>query len=208
MTFATVAYAVTLTIGRLARWSSGQIDRIEAGLGLPEHRREAGVSTVEFALMMPVFLTIFISSFETSVLLIRQVLLERATDLAVRELRLDSNNSITSAFLRHKICDRTIILPDCMDNMLIELTEIERNDPDPTNNFVLPTTEQPCVDRVNSVTPPRSFTTNRRGKLVLLRACFAVDPFMPGVAIATKLVVDEDKNTIRMVASTAFLVEE
>ncbi|MGB3408408.1 MAG: hypothetical protein WBA67_13040, partial [Jannaschia sp.] len=152
-------------------------------------------------ILLPVFLAVFLSSFEASLLMTRQVMLERGIDIAARQARLDSGSAVTQAQMRDTICDRARILPDCRQNLLVELTEIDRT------TYALPATAQPCVNRETAITPPTSFITDRGGRLVLMRACFAVDPFMPGVGLGTQLVSDIDGTSVRMVAATAFMVE-
>lgn len=185
----------------LDRLTAVTIDRADAALGLPQHKAEEGGSTVEFVILFPMFLALFISSFEASLLLTRQIMLERGVDMATRDLRLDANNTITQNQMRNMVCDNARILPDCRENLLVELTEID------TVLYDLPDSDQPCVNRETSVTPPADWETDRAGKLILMRACFAVSPFMPGAGLATELVTDEDSTSIRMVAATAFVVE-
>ena len=187
-------------LARSCRAASGALlGRLDRALRLDDSER--GAATVEFVILLPVFLAVFISSFEASLLLTRQVMLERGVDIAVRDVRLDSNSTVTQNQLRTAVCDRARILPDCQDNLLVELTEISRV------TWDVPSTQQPCVNRETSVTPAADYATNRAGKLILMRACFAVSPFMPGVGLGTELVSDVDGTSLRMVASTAFVVE-
>ena len=56
-------------------------------------RREDANATVEFVIVFPIVIMLFIAAFETSMLLTRQVMLERALDQSVRHLRLTSGLS-------------------------------------------------------------------------------------------------------------------
>ncbi|WP_371154735.1 TadE/TadG family type IV pilus assembly protein [Jannaschia sp. 2305UL9-9] len=163
--------------------------------------REDGAATVEFVILLPVFLAVFLSSFEASLLLSRQVMLERGVDVAVRQVRLDSRSTVSQNALRNEVCAIAKILPDCETNLLVELQEID------TVTYDLPSTAQPCVNRETSVTPAAEFEADRASKLILMRACFAVDPFMPGAGLGTQLVTDVDGSSMRIVAATAFVVE-
>lgn len=185
----------------VGRAALAALDRLDATAGLTDDLRERGAATVEFVILLPVFLAVFLSSFEASLLLTRQVMLERGVDIAAREIRLDSGNTVTQNELRNEVCDRARILPNCRDNMLIELTEISRV------SYDIPSTSQPCINRETAVTPPADYEGGRANKLILMRACFAVSPFMPGVGLGTELVSDIDGSSIRMVAATAFVVE-
>ena len=51
-------------------------------------RRETGTATLEFCIVFPIIMILFIAVFETAMILIRQVMLERALDNTVRLLRL------------------------------------------------------------------------------------------------------------------------
>ena len=51
-------------------------------------RRKDGVASVEFVILVPVFLLAMIDAVEASVMMVRSTLLARGLDLAVRELRL------------------------------------------------------------------------------------------------------------------------
>jgi len=63
------------------------ITQILAGLR-DLRRKEDGNATIEFAILFPAFIMIFLSAFESGLLMTRQVLLDRAVDLTVRDIRL------------------------------------------------------------------------------------------------------------------------
>ena len=169
---------------------------------------ERGGSTVEFVLLLPAFLVVFISSMEGALLLTRQVMLERAVDIAVREIRLGPGETITQNHVRSRICERARILPECDESLVVELVEI------PTTTYAMPAGDVACSDRRASPTirPDADFLSNRLNRLVLLRACFAVDPmlhestFAMTRTLASNLVSDEH-GAILMLASSAFTVE-
>ena len=82
-------------------------------------RFENGAASVEFVIVFPFFFGVFISSFEIGMMNIRALLLERATDLVVREIRLNSGpgdrirgRSIGHLFADH--CHKR--LPKCREN--------------------------------------------------------------------------------------------
>ncbi|CTQ33881.1 TadE/TadG family type IV pilus assembly protein [Jannaschia rubra] len=179
----------------------------DLALRLSRDQGQRGGATVEFVLLLPAFLMVFISSFDASIMLTRQVMLERAVDVVVRDVRLDSANTQTQGQIRRKICSRAQILPDCNENLLIELTEISQT------TYSTPAVDAPCVNQLTSIVPTTSFTANRTGKMILLRACYSVQPVLPLTILAANrtlgshLVNDED-GTFRMVTSTAFVVEQ
>ncbi|MEM7641970.1 MAG: TadE/TadG family type IV pilus assembly protein [Pseudomonadota bacterium] len=177
-------------------------------------RREDGSASVQFVLVFPFFFFIFLLSFEASMLLMRQVMLERGLDLAVREIRMDSKSTASAGDMRETICNRARILPDCVENLVVELRVV---DPE---NWVRPSTNHPCSSLVKTVVPglpPQSVIAsrietsadwdgNRQDQFVIVRACYAVDPVMPGAPLGARLVDDLD-GAYRMVASSVFVVE-
>lgn len=189
-----------------ASLTAGVMEPLDAVLPVSRERRESGGATVEFVILLPAFLMVFISSFESSLLLVRQVMMERAVDLTVRDIRLDRGSTVSQNEVRNMICRRARILPDCLDHMLVELTPVSQT------TYALPATDAPCVNRASTVVPEPDFATSRSGKLILLRACFSVQPmladstFAMAQTLAANLVNDQD-GAIRMVASSAFVVE-
>jgi Flp pilus assembly protein TadG len=168
-------------------------------LGGPGIRSEIGGASVEFVILLPVFLALFLSSFEASMLLMRQVMLERGVDLAVREVRLGSN-PVTQADLGRAICARARVLPECEANLLVEMRVIDQT------AWNIPATPEPCIRAATAIQPLAAFDGTSANQLVLLRACFRVKPFVPGVPLSARTVSDED-GMLRIVASTAFVVE-
>jgi hypothetical protein len=180
----------------LSRW----LRRIDRAVGLPPERAEDGASTVEFALMFPLFAMTLASSLEASILLSRQTMLERGLDLAARDVQLRGGAAISDVELVRATCARAAILPACEENLLIEMRVV-----DPASVQVLQ--QRPPCRRLNSVIIPRSaFDPTATNELVSLRACYAVRPIMPGSTLGIALVDDLD-GAFRMVASTVFVVE-
>lgn len=187
---------------RARRLGAAVLDRLDAAAGVPVRAREDGTATVEFVILFPVFVLIFVSCFESSIMLFRQVMLERGVDIATREIRLDGQSIMGRNELRRDICQAARILPDCEENMVIELQVIN------PMTFALPSSTQPCINRATSTAPQNvPWVALRASQTMLMRACIVSDPFMPTVGLGTQLVADLDGESIRMVASTAFKVE-
>ena len=51
-------------------------------------RDDKGTAAVEFAMTVPLLLTIFMASFESGFLMVRSIMLEQSVDMTMRELRL------------------------------------------------------------------------------------------------------------------------
>ncbi|CTQ49998.1 TadE/TadG family type IV pilus assembly protein [Jannaschia donghaensis] len=189
---------------RLSNALLGGLDRIA---GLPAAAREAGGASVEFVILVPAFLMIFISSFEASMMLTRQVMMERAVHIVVRDIRLDTGSTVSQNQVRNRVCERATILPDCQQNMLIELSFIDQT------TYDMPAADTPCVNQLTSIVPQSSFVSGRSGRMVMIRACYSVQPSLPLTVLAGNrtlgsYLVNEDDGTFRIVTASAFVVEE
>ena len=83
-------------------------------------RREDGTATVEFVIMFPLIMTVFMSMFEAAVLTTRYTMLERALDITVRGLRLNTGTAPTHAQVRDKICEIILLFFNimwCINNL-------------------------------------------------------------------------------------------
>ena len=164
---------------------------------------ETGAATVEFVVVFPIFLLVFLSCFEASLLLTRQLMLERAIDVVMRDVRLSTGVVYPHWQLRRDVCERATILPDCDRNLVLEITQVDRT------TYDMPSVLSPCVDRATSVqaySTDTLITQGNQNDLMLVRACFVVDPVFPGAGLGLELVRGQDDGT-RMVAASAFVQE-
>ena len=165
-------------------------------------RREDGSSTVEFAILFPVFIAIFISSIESGLFMIRNVFLERGLDHAVREMRIGAPGAAeTYVELRDRICNYTW-LPDCQSNLALELTPVS-----PVTWTPLDTRPR-CVNRAEPVDPATEPDPERGGnnEFMLVRVCINIDPIFSNIALGALLDFDDD-NGYYIVATSAFVNE-
>ena len=163
-------------------------------------RREDANATVEFVIVFPVVLIVFIAAFETAMLLTRQVMLEKALDGAVRYLRLTSGVSVTHDAIRTNICDNTPVLPDCENSLLLDIRVIDQV------TYALPDYQLLCVDRSGTVTPANRFDPGAENQLMLIRACAAVDRILPISGLGLDLTRD-DTGAIHLLAASIFVNE-
>jgi Flp pilus assembly protein TadG len=161
---------------------------------------EDATATVEFVIVFPVLLMVFISAFETAMILTRQVMLERAVDSTVRYLRLTSGISVTHDQIRQNICDNALLLPNCVETLLLDVRVVNRN------TYQLPDSDTLCVDLGGTVTPANSFHPGAQNDLMLLRACALVERILPTSGYGLKLTQD-DQGFMHMMVSTIFVNE-
>lgn len=173
-------------------------------------QREDGTSTLEFVIMFPLVLVLFIAVFETGVILSRQVLLERSLDEAVRVLRLVRNvtdpatgepRALTAADIEDAICANTAAIPDCDRVLVVDLEVISRE------NYKLPDPDVLCVDRMElPVMPANQFNQGANNSLVLVQVCAVVERMLPLSGFGLNLTRD-DTGGLHMVASSLFVNE-
>jgi len=165
---------------------------------------ENGNATIEFAIMFPIFLSVFLSSFEFGIMMVRQMTLERAVDRTVRELRLGQLLNPTQDTIRDRICARASLLAECDEsNLLIEMVPVN------TAAFTPLATTAKCRNRNLAVpiTPPTDMTTSgAENQLVVIRVCAVVTPIFPTTRLGMQLYRSE-LGGYALASSSAFVNE-
>lgn len=164
-------------------------------------RREDGTATVEFVILFPALMILFLSFFEISVLLLRTVILEQSLDVTVRELRLGILAPMNADQLRAQVCSRAPILQDCENSLLIELQPIS------TDTWSVPNPNVACREKDAEIQPVVNMNFGIANDVMLVRACAKVDPFFaPSPWIMDLLPVD-GSNQYAVVAASTFVNE-
>jgi len=168
-------------------------------------RREDGVSTVEFVILFPIFMTLLLSGYEIGVLMSRQTMLDRGVDLAVRDLRLGrmdggEDDVLDESDVRRAVCNYAGVLKECLTALHIDLQPIS------TSSFEMPATSATCVDRSEELRPAVVFDPGVENELMFVRACFVVDPMFPGTGLGAQLPKDATGG-YQLVATSAFVNE-
>lgn len=146
---------------------------------------DGATSTIEFVVIFPVFMLMFLSMFEVGMLMTRTVMLDRGLNIAIRDARLSNGSEVTHDDFRNAICNAAWIFKTCDTDMVVEMTVLTGDD---FSN--IPTSNVPCVDRANNVTPTTNYTVGGSNDLVFLRACIVVNPWFPFTGFAANLSVD------------------
>ena len=164
-------------------------------------RDERATSTLEFVIVFPLTILLFIATFETGIMLSRQVLMERSLDDAVRILRLAQGLSITADDIEDAICDNTSAIPDCDNVLVVDLQVVDMS------NYQMPADNVLCVDRNEiEIRPDNSFEQGQDNELILIRACAVLDRVLPISGWGLNLTRD-DTGGLHMVASSLFVNE-
>jgi len=163
-------------------------------------RDEEGTAAVEFVLVFPLIMTLFLSTFELAMLTAKYTMLDRAMDMTMRDVRLSSGNPLSADDVRQRICDRTLLIKNCNAELVVEMTDIL------PPVWTWPATRTPCANRGAGTSPVVNFTQATSNKLVLVRACALVDPWFPTTGLGMQLTKGAD-GTFQMTSVSAFVAE-
>ena len=154
------------------------------------------MASIEFVILFPAMMTIFLSSFEVSIYLLRATMLERALDINVRALRLGQLDPATPEQLKKQVCNDTLIFKDCPNAIAIELTTVD------TNTWNLPPEQMVCVDRDEPIAPAVNVNFGQVNDLMVVRACAVLDPFFGTTPLVMDLPLDPSGGYVVAAAST------
>ena len=163
-------------------------------------RREDGTATMEFVLVIPMIMAIFMASFESGLLMTRSIMLERAVDMVMRELRLGHYPNATNITLKQEICSRTVIFSDCSTNMKIELDRVS------TTTWAMPATPTQCINRADNIDPVVTMNAGQQNDLMLIRVCVIMQAMFPTTGLGLQLPLDA-AGGYALIARSAFVVE-
>lgn len=136
-------------------------------------QHEAGTTTVEFVITLPLILMFLLSSIDYGVVMLRQVFMDRAVDIAVRQVRLGNVRGSAANEFRQLICSNTFLIGNCTDVLTVELR--------PVDTLTWSGLDDPaqCVNREADLEPVLAFIPGGGNQeLMLIRVCAVVDPFL------------------------------
>ncbi len=163
------------------------------------HDQSANTS-IEFVLLFPSVIAVFLSAFEAGFVMMRHITLDRGVDLAVRQLRLGFVAPLTHAEVKTRICNNAFLIRDCEDVLLLEMRPVSTTTWQPLN------TPSACVDRTAAIQPVTTFSPGSAQEMVIMRACVIVDPFFPTTGLGLSLPLDASGG-YALVSTTAFVNE-
>jgi hypothetical protein len=165
-------------------------------------RNEDGSSTVEFVIVLPAFLMIFLSAFESGMMMVRNVMLERAVDMSVRELRLGGATVPDFDQLKGLICFYSVVIADCDQVIQIELEPID------TLGWDLNRGDARCIDQSTTINPVDEtiYAVGQNNDLMLVRVCALFKPMFPSTPLGMEM-PDDGNGNYALVATTAFVNE-
>lgn len=163
--------------------------------------REDGAATIEFVILFPIVFSLFLAGVEAGVVLTRHVMLERGLDIAMRALRLGQVMPVTLDALRERICRETMVIPNCRENLMIELRRLE------APGMSLPTQAASCVNRESETQPAVNLNPGAEHDLMLVRVCLLYDPMFPSTGWGLALTPEEGSGAFQISAASAYVNE-
>lgn len=165
-------------------------------------RTQDGSATVEFAILFPAFLAVFISAYESGIMMVRNVMLERAVDLAVRDLRLGTPVPPSFDEFKDLICDNIVVLSDCTDVIQVELEPVD------PNTWTGLTGQVRCIDQDSNINPldQTRYAVGEDNEMMFVRVCALYQPFFPSSVFGMRMPSDGNGN-YALVATSAFVNE-
>ena len=161
---------------------------------------ERGTATVEFVLVIPVYLAMLGMSIELGMVTLRNTLLERGLDIAVREVRLGTGTAPDHDQIKTLVCQNALMIRDCEANLRLEMRPVD------IRAFATMDTTADCTDAAEPSKPVRAFTPGQQNQLMLLRACLKYDPLYPD-AVFGKALTKDANGQADVVSMTAFVQE-
>ncbi|MBL1436685.1 MAG: pilus assembly protein [Rhodobacteraceae bacterium] len=145
---------------------------------------ETATATVEFVMVFPIILWLVFSTLEAGWLMTQQTMLGRGLNIAVREVRIGAGGTPTYNTIKASICANAMILRDCTTALHLEMVELAN--PISSAGAV-------CINRApGALAPVISWISGSRltPEIMVLRACFVVDPLIPGAGLGAALPKD------------------
>ncbi len=162
--------------------------------------KEDGNATIEFVLVFPALITLFLMVFETGLVMIRGASLDRAVEVSMRQIRLGTLDPMTQENLRREICNSAGIIPDCMNAVRIEMRPVSKA------SWTLFSGVTTCVDRDEEIQPALDFEIGVQNEMMMVRVCAVFDPFFPTSGLAAGMEWDPS-GAYSLVSLSAFVNE-
>lgn len=161
---------------------------------------EHGSATVEFVIVVPVFLALLVMSIELGFITLRHSFLERGLDIAVRDIRLGTGTSPDHDEIKDRVCENAMMITNCAENLRLEMAPADLRAFDSLDSTV------DCTDKSEESKPVKQFSPGQQNQLMLLRACVKYDPMFPDAFLGSALTKDSSGQS-SLVAMTAFVQE-
>ena len=164
-------------------------------------KSEDGGSTAEFAILFPLFMVVLSMAIEAGIYMARYVMLDRGVDIAVRELRLGTENPPTFEEFKTLVCDNVFLIPNCEGVIQIELQRVS------TTDWVGLAGPTRCRDVGSKIDPfdMTEYSVGTNNELMMVRVCGLYRPMLPSTYLGLGLQKVGERYAI--IITTAFVNE-
>ncbi|MEM7190213.1 MAG: TadE/TadG family type IV pilus assembly protein [Pseudomonadota bacterium] len=142
-----------------------------------------GGATMEFMVLFPFLMTLIFMIAEIGTFMVRSVNIERALDIAIRDVRLGVAGIDSLDGLRTRICGSAFLISDCESALLVELFSLGNA----AAGAGLPAGLYQCRNRAEDIDPVVSFDPSGPGEIIVVRACLVADPIFPATGLLSTL---------------------
>jgi len=187
-------------------------------------KKQDGNATVEFVILFPGLMYLFFLGFEAGYFMVRNVALERAVDISVREVRLSDGTIPNLEEFKELLCDQAFVHSDCQERVTVAVEPLEK-----TPGALANASDFACIDTNAASTPAggndsvgadgtnsssggtfssddNNFDTGTENELMVMRVCIMTEPVFPTTGLGLGLKREGD-DLMAMVATTAFVNE-
>lgn len=163
-------------------------------------REESGTASLEFILVMPIYISVIVMGVELGMITLRHTLLERGMDMAVREIRLGTGTAPQHNDIKDLICANSLMLLDCQAKLQLEMRSAD------IRAFAALDTSADCTDSSEPTKPVREFTPGQANELMLMRACLKYEPLFPDAFLGSAISTDASGES-SVIVTSAFVQE-
>ncbi|MBA3908879.1 MAG: hypothetical protein C0524_03115 [Rhodobacter sp.] len=173
---------------------------------------ETGTATIELMFVLPITLTIFFASFETGLVMLRSVMLERSVDIVVRDIRLGNLEGTQPPELKKLICETSALvgsIQTCVESMKIWMQPID------TADFAMIAPPRYCIDKGEDIATENLgedaadvFAYGDGNQIMLMRICLKERPWFPTTVVGAGLISGgEDDGTYALLVTSVYVNE-
>ena len=165
-------------------------------------RDEKGQLLVEFALVVPLVFTIFMTSVEMGIYQMRQMFLDRGMDMAVRNIRLNTGANYTHVQVKDMICTFAGFIDNCDSQLQLEMRPVD------LRAFQTLNWDADCTDASQPIQPVRTFVAGAEHEMMLLRACYKFNPVFATSGLGYDMASNGDGAGMAKMLSVSAFVQE
>ncbi|WP_413720360.1 TadE/TadG family type IV pilus assembly protein [Silicimonas sp. MF1-12-2] len=167
--------------------------------------KQDGNATIEFVILFPGIMFLFLVGFEAGYYMVRNASLERAVDISVRDVRLSNGQIPNLDQFKQNLCAQANILENCEGSVKVDVEPIAKG-----SGGIAAVANGPvrCVDKAAPANRPANdiYDVGAENQMMVMRVCLLSQPMFPTTGLGVGMKIDTDGN-YAIVATTAFVNE-